>query len=512
MERRKRYINCSVPVREIRAIFGGRGMKSIRILFFCGLTGICVQGWAHEPHVCATGVDDVPAMKALHTEQADLVAGVYDTETIFTKGGALAESRFNECDGQGRPATTGGGAKREPGQPNMIRTSGPEGSSCQGCHAQPRSGGSGDFVANTFNGTENLDPVTESIDPSLSNERNTTGMFGAGYLELVGREMTADLKAQAKTLKTAAATGWYTLTTKGVSFDVQFKAGSIKATRGIDKDLIVKPFGAGGTVASIRQFTVQAFNRHHGMQAEESYDIYLGDPDYDEDGVTRELTIGDLTVTALWQAMLQRPVEEKPEAEDQAAVDQGRALFTTVGCASCHLTQITLNNRNFCEPYKYNPPQIFHDTSQKVCILLNYADDDADKTDTGDDDVPPANQALVLAPYTDLKRHRMCDDAALTGAIRTLCNEQLTEGRQTQDGIPGTEFFLTAELWGLRESAPYGHSGHFTSISSIVLAHAGDARAARDAYTALMPEDRIAIIKFLQTLEVPDQTVRVVDG
>jgi len=496
--------------------------KSLRrVLAAVGLMALSCAAQAHVPHVCPDGVIDEPEMKSEHVEQNDLVNWVWSTEVIFTKGGAIAESRFNECDGQGRPATTGDGQKRAVGQPGMIRTSGPEGTACNGCHAQPRSGGAGDFVANTFNGTEVLDPVTTSIDPSLSNERNTTGMFGAGFLELLAREMTAELQAQAASYTAQSYSGTVTLTSKGVSYDVKFKDGVIKKAWGIDKDLIVKPFGAGGTVASIRQFTVEAFNRHHGMQAEERYDKFLDDPDFDEDGVTRELTIGDISVVSLWQAMLDRPIQEFPDDDDAAVqrIKDGKKIFKDVGCNGCHVQKMTLNNRTFCEPGPYNIPGIFGNQNKKVCLLLNYDAEDEDKTDSvsygggAQDGVPSADTPLDLTPYTDLKRHHMCDDPAkVVDPIRTLCNENFAQGRPDQDGYPGQEFFMTADLWQVGESGPFGHDGHFNSLSTVIQAHGGEARASRDAYSTLVDDDQLKVIEFLKSLKIKDQSVRLFDG
>jgi mono/diheme cytochrome c family protein len=481
--------------------------------------------WAHTPHVCPPGVPDRPAWEhdqvpgPLHVEQSDLIAGVYEqpgTNTefgqVFVLGGALAEIRFNACDGQGRPATVGSGpadspdgGKRAPNTMGNLRVAGPEATSCFGCHAQPRSGGSGDFVANTFNGAEGMDPVTFSTDPAEVNERNTTGMFGSGYIELLGREMSAELQSKAKTYQTSRATGWRTLTTKGVNFDVKFQNGVIVDARGIDKDLIVKPFGAGGTVASIRQFSVQAMNRHHGMQAEESYDLYLGDPDFDEDGVTRELTIGDMTVLALWQALLNMPIQDVAQSHiDQATADLGLQRFQDVGCGGCHTPKMTLNNRLFCEPNPYNPPQIFHDQSQKYCTPLKLVGFAQSKTGTTDPSIPTQVRA-----FTDLKRHNLCDAQGTPGAIRALCNEQHAEGRPNQDGKPGQEFFLTADLWTTRSSGPYGHDGRYPSVFSIINVHGGEGRASRDAFLALPFNEQQAVVEFLKTLRVDQQRVRV---
>lgn len=468
---------------------------------------------------CPAGIVDGATIQ-LHIEQADLHAGKYIFRDVFQRGAGLGEVRWNECDGQGRPETTGGIDKRAPGQPNMSRLSGPEGTSCFGCHAQPRSGGSGDFVANTFNGAENLDPITESIDPSISNMRNTTGMFGAGYIELLAIEMTDELKSQAQRYTDMRTTGWKTLTTKGVSYDVEFSRGAIVAARGIDIDLIVKPFNAGGTAVSLRQFTVNALNRHHGMQAEERFDMYLGDPDYDGDGKTRELSVGDVTEMVIWQAALDRPLQEIPpdDADKRAQISAGKQLFVDIGCGSCHTPQMTLNNRTFCEPNKYNPPGYYVDQSQTYCTVLDYSARDSKKTDDPTQGAPsrtppPANTPLVLTTYTDLKRHTLCDrpdDPA--PVIRELCDEQLAEDRPDQDGIPGQEFFMTADLWQVGESAPWGHNGMYNSLSSIIKVHGGEARASRDAYVALPDDQQIDVIVFLKSLKIKNQQIRVNDG
>ena len=36
---------------------------------------------------------------------------------------------------------------------------------------------------------------------------------------------------------------------------------------GVDMDLVVRPFSQKGVMTSLRQFTVNALNHHHGMEA-----------------------------------------------------------------------------------------------------------------------------------------------------------------------------------------------------------------------------------------------------
>ena len=219
---------------------------------------------AHEPHSCPADFPDRPAL-ADHVGQNKIVDGTLSLAQIIESGRNLFITAFNICDGQGRPATTGGGDARSAGQPEFIRTSSPESNSCSGCHAQPRAGGAGDFVANVFVMAQTLDPVTNSVSSNFSNERNTLGMFGSGAIEMLAREISVELRAQAHGL----ADGKHTLVSKGVEFEVVVEGDKIVASDGVDTDLIIKPFHQAGVVVSVREFSVNAFNHHHGMQAEE---------------------------------------------------------------------------------------------------------------------------------------------------------------------------------------------------------------------------------------------------
>lgn len=457
---------------------------------------------AHEPHVCPEGIPDEPAFEG-HIEQADIVDGLLSLQEIFDRGKALFEAVFNICDGQGRPATTGTGAKRVADEPDFIRTSAPDSNACAGCHAQPRSGGGGDFVANVFVLAQALDPVTESVSAEFSNERNTLGMFGSGPIEMLAREMSAELQDQAKTLPP----GTHVLVTKGVEFEVTIATVSgggkaVVASRGVDTDLIIKPFHQAGVVRSIREFTVNAFNHHHGMQAEERFDIPLFDFDFDEDEVERELTIGDVTATTIFQAALGVPGRLLPASEaERDEVDFGETLFETsiedggLGCASCHKPAMQLESALFVEPNPANPPGTFSDTSQSFSF---------DLTEEGEEprlESADGGGAIVQA-YTDLKRHNLCDPETDPNPIRFLCNEQLAQGRPDQDGRPGSEFFITRKLWDVGNSAPYGHRGDLTTIAEAILVHGGEARASRDAFVGRPSMDQAAVVKFLKTLQV----------
>jgi hypothetical protein len=450
---------------------------------------------AHETHECPPGFPDTPTFSE-HIEQDDIVDGILSFKEITDAGELLFTTQFNTCDGQGRPATTGTGEKRKPDEPEFIRTSAPDANSCHGCHAQPSAGGSGDFVVNVFVLAQALDPVTFSVSPKFSNERNTLGMFGSGAIDMLGREMTWDLQNQAEAL---TEDGTYILTTKGVDFEVTIVGGVVVASKGVDNDLIVKPFHQAGVVRSIREFTVNAFNHHHGMQAEERFDLNPAkgyDSDFDEDGVTRELTIGDITATVILQAQLATPHQVMPNNPREAReVREGEMLFGQIGCTYCHVPELILDSPYFVEPYDLNPPGTFNDTSQSFFF---------DMTKIGERPLKkvPGGGAIVRA-YTDLKRHNLCDDPKAKGTdpIRFFCNEQLAQGRPDQDGKSGTEFFITRKLWDVGNSAPYGHRGDLTTITEAILAHGGEGRVSRDDFVELPTDEQKKIVKFLKTLQ-----------
>jgi len=210
--------------------------------------------------------------------------------------------------------------------------------------------------------------------------------------------------------------------------------------------------------------------------------------------VQRELTIGDLTAISIWQAQLSTPTQVVPDKrEDRYTIHEGEVVFADIGCAACHKPEMTLESRYFVEPNPYNPPGTCNGAAAG-CPSYRF-----DMTKDGDGvrlERGPGTTAIVR-PYTDLKRHNLCDDE-----IRWFCNEQLAQGRPAQNGNPGTEYFLTRKLWDVGNTAPYGHRGDLSTIAEAILAHGGEARAARDAYVARSDEEKTALITFLKSLQI----------
>lgn len=135
---------------------------------------------------------------------------------------------------------------------------------------------------------------------------------------------------------------------------------------------------------------------------------------------------------------------------DDAQVLRGREVFFDTGCASCH-----------------RPNYVTHRIE-------------------GDH---PASFQLIW-PYTDMLLHEMGPGLA----------DNRPEGRAN-----GQEW-RTAPLWGIGMTETVSghtyflHDGRARSLLEAVLWHGGEAQAARDRVAEMPPEDRAALIRFLESL------------
>lgn len=414
-------------------------------------------------------------------------------------GERLFIGKFLVEEGAGRPMATQAiipTKRRRPVHLRFQRLAGLDASSCSSCHHEPVVGGGASFTANVFvsEGFESAD--FDTIDPQFSNERGSPALQGAGLIELLAREMTADLQSLRDTaLEQARRSGAAVtaeLETKGVSFgSITAHPGGgldLSGIEGIDADLVLRPFSQKGVFGSLRQFTVNALNHHHGIQAVERFGTaWTGTPDFDEDGIGDEIGAADVTALVVWQATLAAPSRKQdlPDAWQQAAT-RGESLFAESGCASCHIPALPLKSAVFRDPGPIETAGTLREADVEAPLEIDLAALDFVKA------LPRDADGNILVPlFGDLKRHRIADVQD-----PTLGNELL--GQRFVD----RDVFLTAELWGAGSTAPYGHRADLTSLDEVIRAHAGDARTARKAYEALADEDREAIIAFLRSLEI----------
>lgn len=129
---------------------------------------------------------------------------------------------------------------------------------------------------------------------------------------------------------------------------------------------------------------------------------------------------------------------------------RGKALFHQTGCPACH-----------------TPKQVTHRLSDR-----------------------PEQSFQLIWPFTDLLLHDMGEGLA----------DRRPEGRAT-----GAEW-RTAPLWGIGMTRQvtgrnaFLHDGRARTVLEAILWHGGEARPARDRIVAMPPDDRAALLRYLDSL------------
>lgn len=175
-----------------------------------------------------------------------------------------------------------------------------EANRCASCHHRLGTGGAGGLVDNYFGG------------------RSPPALGGAVLIERLAAEITTELRAD-------AAAG-RVLNAKGISF------GTADAPKGIKPDLVLRPFGRG------KWTTVNEAVSAMGSQA-------LG----------VDLSPAEKAAIRAWIATLPAPGFEPPDASRMPDLfersHRGRLRFESLGCASCHVPEMPLDDGTIVRAY-----------------------------------------------------------------------------------------------------------------------------------------------------------------
>ena len=483
-------------------------------------------------------VDELHTPQAQHVDQFELLTLVQGGLTkeafnlAFYGGKSLTTTVFNALDGIG--ANVGDGSRFSrvpradldgPGQWKShipARVTGPNGQACNQCHSQPADNGAGDAV-----GAHHRDHLRNGVLGEII-RRDVTHLFGTGPMQRLVEEMSEELLSIRDTAADKACQTGNSITaelnTKGVDYgsiiaipngDPCEAVFDTSGVVGVNKNLIILPFGWKGTVPTIRAFSRGAAHNNLGMQAIE---ITGEDFDGDFDGIVNELTIGDLTAIAINNAAQPRPTTKLElaklglidlEMDEAQSIQRGEQVFSNlkVGCAHCHIPELVLESPVFSEPsqsalyrdamFPYGPQDpvdpitVGVDPIYPVTVDLTrdqpdnqLVDDDGDllyhlgalKTDK--------KGRAIVELYGDMKRHDMGQGLA----------ETINEG-----GVPAS-IFMTENLWGVGSTAPYLHDGRATTLTEAILEHGGEAEEAKNAFLSLSLRRQEDLIAFLENL------------
>lgn len=430
--------------------------------------------WAQYPP------GEEPALGDDRITQDTIMSGYLSLRKLRRAGLKIFATPFNKLDGYGdgpfsaHDPISPGGRPTLQGNGTFLRTNGLDAQTCVECHSILSAatvpftfgiGGIGGANNNAIFQPTHINMLEDGKTNFDGRFINPPFLFGAGGIELLAKEMTAELQE----LRTYACDNPgvdVKLITKGVHFGViRYEDGAYDTSRieGIDPDLVVRPFGRKGEFPTVRAFDVGAMSFHLGM---EPVELVGEDVDADGDGVANEILIGELSALSIFITALERPV-----TANLAGAKKGKKIFKDI-CASCHIPELKTESSYLPLSFPEEPK----DPSANVYFEVNLRDANFKRAKKGGIRVPL---------FADLKRHFM--------------GVHLTESFGSDlDG-----HFTTARLWGVADSAPYLHDGRALTLTDAILMHGGDAQAARDEYDSLRPTEKKKILTFLRSLQTP---------
>jgi CxxC motif-containing protein (DUF1111 family) len=202
-------------------------------------------------------------------------------------------------------------------------------------------------------------------------------------------------------------------------------------------------FGRKADVATLEDFVDSAFRLEMGITTpavpdEDRAGNPPGVPDGMDPAGEPEVDPADFAAVTAFVRFLAPPV---PTPVDEPLEIRGEELFSTLGCTGCH-----------------------------VPVLV-----------TGPSESPALDRKAV-ALYSDLLLHD------LGPGLESVC----TEGASTSE-------HRTEPLMGLRHRDFFLHDGRVTGIMDAILAHGGEAEAARNRFAALDRLEQEAVLEFLRT-------------
>ncbi|WP_150451011.1 di-heme oxidoredictase family protein [Arenibacter lacus] len=201
-------------------------------------------------------------------------------------------------------------------------------------------------------------------------------------------------------------------------------------------------FGKKASVYDLLEQTVDAYNQDMGINS-------IFDPIDTFSGLSIDPEISQQTIrdVVFYLETLKAPI---PRDQDDPQVQQGKAIFSQIQCASCHLPEM----KTGYSPIEALSHKTFH-------------------------------------PYTDLLLHDM--------------GPELDDGYT--EGSALTSEWRTAPLWGLglSKNSQGGHyflmhDGRARSIEEAILLHGGEAENSKNLYVGLDQSEKEDLIKFLESL------------
>lgn len=536
-------------------------------------------------------------------DQASLLAGKYPLKVVLEAGQNLFNNPFEQGNGHGEGRAGPRSLQRKTWNPRgatadqdawpFLRVNGIDSQSCFECHntigkdtppgaatvaavRRPGAqGGPAGAASSAFINDQFPEYLGQPGSVLTKFVRNPPHVFGTGYTQRLATEMSTELAARAEAARLIGGQRpgkpvSIPLISKGVEFG-RFSTtctapgacvDDTSQVVGVQGDLIVRPFQWGGISSSVRHFARDALDFHFSVQAVEK----VGHKDCDLDGLSDEVTVGNVTALASYVSLFRPPVQEI-DPDKATSITRGRALLDEIGCTDCHRAGMRIRTPTLTV---MTPPVVPPDQAcpQEVSSLINPSPEHmhvalaeiqahlqaavarvpmAEAATSTEDDAGSAAEALYTRLEPEL--HSAGASALAEGnyqidlSLGGLAMDQVPAyvwprlpanadgsvdvplfsdlklhfmGKPLADDYPQPVdspgyaaqpgHYVTRVLWGLRDTDPYLHDGRARTIEDAIRLHGAEGSEAAPAaskFAALPAADRQALIDFLESLRLP---------
>ena len=327
--------------------------------------------------------------------------------------------------------------------------------SCRECHQNPVTGAGSqilEFRAGHFNGISFVDHPggslinSRAIDPAIQERiasgqevrtfRASISLMGDGFVESIDSKTLANISAAQPSAQRGSV----------IQVPVLEAAGSTRVGR----------FGWKNQQASLLSFAADAYVNEMGitssLQPTENTSNGTSVAPFDTVADPEDIGDADINGFALFIRSLKAPSRDAAVAAT-ASSQRGDALFTSIGCDTCHVRTIN---------------------TAPAGTVIN----------AGAFTVPAALGSKAIHPFGDFLLHDIG-----TG-----------DGIVQNGGAGSRNQVRTAALWGMRARNTLMHDGTTVSRSDAIARHKNQAQASANAFAALSTSSQLDLINFLNSL------------
>jgi CxxC motif-containing protein (DUF1111 family) len=253
----------------------------------------------------------------------------------------------------------------------------------------------------------------------LLSQRNAPALFGVGLIDSLPED--ALLRGERRRFPEFP--------------EIQGRANHLKGDR-------LGRFGWKAETPSLREFVLSACANELGLEVP---DHHQSANPLDPDANAKGLDLTQKECDALVDYVTHLPVPSARRSlgsQEAATVAEGRSLFESAGCSTCHLARL----------------------------------------------------GEIDGIYSDLLLHDMGPALSDSGSYYGV-----SRPNTTKDGVTSQEW-RTPPLWGFRDSGPYLHDGRAKNLEEAVALHEGQAANSARRFFKLLPEERLRVQSFLRAL------------